>query len=159
MCQLTRLLCLPSTAWNKVFFIQRFVQIRSQNLISNLWCVETIETEVETNPLAELWFSTGRVAGNDTQTRYYKAQKKTTTLFTKKQTTAPRHKPLNSVSTEECYVCSCGWGWEFYRIEGNTTQRKASVFFHPPIQAEFIYCPSVKHCLYPHLGPDCVDRN
>lgn len=25
----------------------------------------------------------------------------------------PSHKPLNSVTTKECYVGACGWGWEF----------------------------------------------
>jgi len=66
-----------------------------------------VEVGAAMNVLAELWFSTHTVAGNDTNTWYYKAQKNNNFIY-KKRPLPPSHKPLNSVTTEECYVCACG---------------------------------------------------
>lgn len=51
-----------------------------------------------------------KMAGNDAQTRYHKVQKKKKNSFIyKNRPLAQSHKPPNSVTTEECYVCACGW--------------------------------------------------
>lgn len=105
--------------------------------------------------LAKFWFSTHSGRKWHANTWYYKAQKNNNFIY-KNRPLPPSHKPLNSVTTEECYVCACGWGWEFYRTEKNTTLCKPSVFFHPPIQSEFsfIWCHRMQHCMCPLFGSE-----